>query len=179
MRQSSALLVSLLVFTLLGNSIWAEIPPKAYMEMQREAPEFVYIKVLHVKVEHEKARPLPATKLPDRDFDKVTIRAAVVKVKRSRTKLKKGQVIEIYYEADKAWNAPYNLSQIADGNMSAKRIIQPIRLLKKMKVYPAFLTLDAASTSVDEKHIPSYLPYAYGRSFEIVKSPNDLRSSFY
>jgi hypothetical protein len=179
MRLRSSRLVLLLVFTLLSHTVLAEISPQAYMQMQREAPEFVYIKVLNVKVEHEKVRPLPVTKLPDRDFDKVTIRAEVVRVKRSKTKLKNGQIIEIYYEADEAWNSPYNLSQIAGGNISAKKIIQPIKLLKKMKVYPAFLVLDAASTSIDEKGIVSYFPYAYGRSFEIVKSPTDLRSPFY
>lgn len=78
-----------------------ELPPEAYIAMQKKAPEFLRIRVLDVKTR--------IAKLHDRTDTFVELSAKVEKVMRSATKLKPGQKIAIRYtvtEHTPPWAGP-------------------------------------------------------------------------
>lgn len=68
-------------------SLGAELPPSAYEAMQREAPDVLRINVLTVT----------RADGPENDQEKVDILAEVLKVGRSASKLKVGDIITISY----------------------------------------------------------------------------------
>ena len=65
----------------------AELPPSAYEKMQSAAPEVLRVHVLRVDVEPTK----------DASTKEVTMLAAALKVGRSKTKIKEGDMITVKY----------------------------------------------------------------------------------
>src|SRR5687768_1994966 len=110
----------LLVYALMVTSVPAELPPSAYQERQRAAPEVLVIKVRSVSKRETKEEKWKRT-----DF---TIEAEVQKVHRSASKLTPGTVIEIRY-AQRHYDQP-----IAGPS--------EIPTLKEGQVCPAYLSGD-------------------------------------
>lgn len=118
-----------------SNAVRAELPPTAYKDMQKKAPESLVIKVLSVKTEEK--RGLKSDKIS------VVARARVERVNRTGSGLRKGAVIEIRYEHLRHKTLVTGPSQI--------------RILKKDETVPAFLK--KAGTG------EAYVPAAGGYSF--------------
>ena len=113
-----------------------EIAPEYYAEMQRNAPEYLGIRV--AKIRRGVGLRIIGAAVP------VTVVAEVVDVARTGTDVQAGQTIRIRYEhfrPRRGWAGP-----------------RPIPLLEKGRRYPAFLTW-----SEDES---AYVPAARGASFE-------------
>ncbi len=103
------------LFLFLPAFLFAEIELKYYQEDQSVAPEYIDIKVLKVKKEW-------CFFCPERE---IRVKAKVIAVHRSAAGLKIGDVIKIKYKLfkpPKKWTGP-----------------RPLPLLKKKKMYPAFL----------------------------------------
>lgn len=108
---------SALVFAFCVASAF-ELPPWAYKDMQKKAPEFVNIRVTGVKKS--------VKDLKDKIETSVTATAVVEKVIRSKRGLKPKQTITIRYvhtEHKEGWAGP-----------------SPVPLLKKGERVPAYLT---------------------------------------
>ena len=118
----------------------AELPPWAYENYQREAPEALVIKVLSVKARE--------TKGPNLERVEVEAEAQVERVVRSRTGLVAGKTIRIAYVRE------FVTSPGGVGPSS-------LPVLKEGEVCPAYLARSEGSAS--------YAPAARGYSFREVK----------
>ena len=101
----------LVVFTFHVQTVLAELPPWAYKEMQKKAPEYLTIEVLWVKTKAV------------RDGKEAETAARVAEVKRSKSGLQTGTVIRIHY---------VHVTKVLAGPSR-------IPILEKGKRYPAFL----------------------------------------
>ena len=119
-------------------SVFAELPPYVYRDMQAKSPERLTIRVKTVKTEErdEAERKLVA----------VTAEAEVVEVARTASGLKPGQTIRIRYT-----HAEYK-QPIAGPS--------EVPILREGETYPAFLSKN--------KEGDTYAPAAGGYSFEVV-----------
>ncbi|HZS06548.1 MAG TPA: hypothetical protein VFD58_17050 [Blastocatellia bacterium] len=109
-------LVALIATALIGSTqpSFAELPPYAYQQMQKAAPEYLEIEVRSVRTGRAS------------DGIEVEVEAAVTGVRRSASHLRQGAVIRIRYVHD-------TRHLIGPG---------PIPVLEKGKKYPAFLRRD-------------------------------------
>ena len=100
-----------------GTASFAALPPSAYQAWQKEAPEYLSIQVRSVKTTE--------TQKPDWVEVAVSLQAQVKQIRRSRSRLKAGDVITIRYERRThkgPWAGP-----------------APVPLLVKGQDYPAYL----------------------------------------
>lgn len=125
---------TLLVFIFLTLTLQAELPPSVYENYQKNASEILTISVEKVK-----------TSLISLSEKSVTVTAKVIRVERSVSKLKRGEVITIVYHSTfwkpMGWVGPSSIS-----------------VLEEEQTYKAFLKKS------DESDY--YLPAARGKSFE-------------
>lgn len=105
-----------------GSSVVAELPPMAYQEMQRTAPEALAIRVLSVKT--------VARKCPEGTNIAVTVVARVATVERSASDLRPGMRITIVYKHCRRDRAIFGASEVP--------------ILEKGKSCVAFLEQDGA-----------------------------------
>lgn len=113
-RLTSSFYISvalLMIFAVHTQTVFAELPPAAYREMQKQAPEYLEIKVISVKI------------VEVTDGVNVEIKAQVTAVNRSKSQLTSGAAIQINYM--------HNTKLLIGPS--------PIPILKKGKTYPAFL----------------------------------------
>ena len=100
-----------------GAVSFAALPPSAYKSWQKEAPEHLAVKVRSVKTSE--------TNKPNWVEVAVTVQVQVKQIHRSRSRLKIGDVIAIYYERRMfkgPWTGP-----------------APVPLLVQGQDYPAYL----------------------------------------
>ncbi|MEX2286093.1 MAG: hypothetical protein WD648_03325 [Planctomycetaceae bacterium] len=141
-RAAVGSLISLFAMTVAANEGRAELPPSAYAKMQKEAPEALTIEVREVKA--DRTRGQGVTKV------NVFARARVTAVERSKSNLKKGDIIFISYVHEKLDEPIPGPSQVP--------------ILKIGQQCPAFL--EKLGNKPKE-----YRPAAGGYSFEKVKEP--------
>lgn len=117
----------------IGPSVRAELPPGSYDRLRAVAPEALVIEVVNV-----------GRKLGDQGRTAVIMQAKVLTVERSKTGLKKGDIISIHYT---------RIEQLG--------VVGPrqVPLLEKGGIYPAFLQKG------DKDKV--YEPTAYGESFKM------------
>ena len=120
---------------LAGSDARAELPPGSYDKLRAKAEEALIIEVDSVKT-HER----------EPGWLDVVVTARVVRVERSKARLKKGGTVTVRYES-------------LDRTKLKKPVIGPraVPLLKKGEFYPAFLNVT--------KETKEYQPAAYGESF--------------
>jgi len=135
-------LITCIALAVAANDARAELPPSAYAKMQKAAPESLTIEVREVKA--DRTRGQGVTKVI------VFARARVTAVERSKTHLKKGDVLFISYVHEKLDEPIPGPSQVP--------------ILKIGQQCPAFLE------RLDQKP-KEYRPAAGGYSFEKVKEP--------
>jgi hypothetical protein len=123
----------------LSASVFAELPPYVYRDMQAKAPERLTIKVKSVKTEERDE--------PGRKLIAVTAEAEVVAVERTATELKPGRTISIRYTHTDYKQPIAGPSQVP--------------VLREGETRPAFLR--------KHKDAETYAPAAGGYSFEIVE----------
>ncbi len=102
-RPTACLLLLLAILSL----VRAELPPSVYEKMQSEAPEVLRVHVLRVDVQ-------PTS---DAAVHEVTMLAEAVKVGRSKTKLKPGDMLTIKYRVtthESGWVGPGEVPILKD-----------------------------------------------------------------
>lgn len=123
-----------LVSLLLTSNLYAELPPYVYENLQKNAPEALTITVTKVQ-----------TSLSSLTEKKVTVEARVLRVKHSRSGLKKGDSLTIVYYSvfwrPSGWVGPSSLP-----------------VLEEKHMYQAFLRKDERTNY--------YYPDARGKSFK-------------
>lgn len=133
--------LSILMYMLFMSNLYAELPPYVYENLQKKSPEALTIKVTKV------TSPSHLFNLFNL-FNKrreVTAEAKVLNVKISKSGLKAGDMITIFYTTitsrPSGWVGPSSLP-----------------ILEESEIYNAFLI-----KSVEENY---YIPSARGKSFE-------------
>lgn len=117
----------------------AELPPSVYKGRQEKAPESLVIRVLSVRTEESDEPQLIRLA--------VTLEARVERVNRSRSGLKRGDVIRIRYEHRRYREPRAGPSEVP--------------VLEKGRAYPAYLSKSGRGRE--------YAPAAGGYSFSEVK----------
>lgn len=125
----------LAAFLLAANVAFAELPPYVYIERQKKAPEALTIRVLSVRTRETDGEQFKTIA--------VTVRARVLKVQRTATKLRRNSEIEIQY-VHREHKVP-----IAGPS--------EVPILDRGREYPAFLVKDGKARS--------YSPAAGGWTF--------------
>lgn len=105
------------VATALVAPLRAELPPQVYMDLQKKAEE-----VMEIRADEVISKPKG---LLDRSSYTETVKATVIEVTRSRSGVKKGDVITIIYQRQ----------GLTDGRVGPS----PAPQLKQGAQYPAFL----------------------------------------
>jgi hypothetical protein len=109
--------LSFAVFFALATATQADLSPREYRRMQREAPEVLKIEVLEVR-----ERPIRER---EREFE-ISVEAKIRRIERSSARLRDGEVIKIVYTHHRRERALPGPGE------------PPI--LERGKGYPAFLT---------------------------------------
>lgn len=126
--------IPLLISILFTLNLHAELPPYIYENYQKNAPEALTISVKKVE-----------TSLISMSDKSVTITAKVIRIKRSQSKLKKGDSITIIYNSTfwkpSGWVGPSSLP-----------------VLEEKQIYKAFLRKGEKNNY--------YFPAAKGKSFK-------------
>jgi hypothetical protein len=112
------------VLTALGVTAQAEPPPSVYQKTQKNAPEYLRIKVTGLKTNEKQKGNVKSVH--------IVVEAKVVRVERSKSGLKQGGVIRIIYVR----------------TIRKKPFVGPsqVPILEKGKEYPAFLVRQEGKT---------------------------------
>jgi hypothetical protein len=137
--NSSKHFAAIILLLLNAASSFGELPPYVYKEQQEKADEALVIKVQSVETVE--------TKEPNEKQTAVTIVARVEKAERTKSGLKEGDNIRIFYTRR-------DRKQLIAGPSE-------LPILSKDKTYPAFLSQDGKNKD--------YVPAAGGRSFDRMK----------
>lgn len=133
--------LSILIYMLFISHLYAELPPYVYENLQKKSPEVLMIKATKV------TSPSNLFNLFNlfNHSREVTVEAKVLRVRTSKSGLKAGDIITIFYTTvtsrPSGWVGPSSLP-----------------ILKESEIYDAFLT-----KSVEGNY---YIPSARGQSFE-------------
>ena len=142
--------IAIAILLILASAVLADLSPDIYKDLQRKAPEVLSIQVSSVDVHRSFAKP---SGCPFFDFEvirKVNVEARVLRVVRSSTGVRPGDVIEIEYSSISRcsdWNGPRSM-----------------QLLRKGDLVYAFLSRRGRTASFD--------PAARGATFSGAMAPN-------
>jgi hypothetical protein len=104
---------------MIATAVLAELSPDVYRDLQRKAPEVLYIQVSSVDVHRRFAKP---SGCPFFDFEvirEVKVDARVLRVARSATGVRAGDVIEIEYSSISrcsGWSGPRSIQVLRNGD---------------------------------------------------------------
>jgi hypothetical protein len=116
MRKRCLTIAMSLIIATVGR---AELSPEVYKDLQRKAPEALYIQVSSVDVHRRFAKPAGC---PFFDFEvigEVKVVARVTRVVRSETGVRVGDVIEIEYSSISrcsGWSGPRSIEVLRNGD---------------------------------------------------------------
>jgi hypothetical protein len=135
--------IAVAIFLMISTAILADLSPDVYKDMQRKAPEALYIQVLSVHVHRRYAKPAGCGFFDFEVIREVKVEARVLRVVRSQSPVRARDVIEIEYSSINrcaSWDGPRSIRMLGDGD----------------RVY-AFLTRRGRT--------PSFEPAAQGATF--------------
>lgn len=102
-----------------ATAVLAELPPDVYKDMQRKAPEVLYIQVSSVHVHRTFAKPSGCAFFDFEVIREVKVDARVLRVVRSDTRAHPGDIIEIEYSPINrcsGWDGPRSIQMLASGD---------------------------------------------------------------
>jgi hypothetical protein len=135
-----------------------------YVELQQNAPEQLQIRITDVFIKRFNSQNtiLPVVKRglpPVLKEDVVDVKAVVTEVRRSKSGLKNGDPIKIYYITNKNYFV---------GNLENWEAINPL-LMEVNKEYKVFVKRVQVQNGTDTDDGYRYVPVAYSKSFAEVK----------
>jgi len=116
MRERCVVIAVLLT---IATSALAELPPDVYKDMQRKAPEVLYIQVSSVQVHRRFAKPSGCAFFDFEVIREVKVDARVLRVVRSQTRVHPGDIIEIEYSSISrcsGWDGPRSIQLLESGD---------------------------------------------------------------
>ena len=120
MMQSGERCIAIAILLILASAVLADLSPDVYKDLQRKAPEVFSIQVSSVDVHRSFAKP---SGCPFFDFEvirDVKVEARVLRVVRSGTGVRPGDVIEIEYSSISRcsdWNGPRSMQLLRKGDL--------------------------------------------------------------
>jgi hypothetical protein len=111
--------LAIAIFLMIATAVLAELSPDVYRDLQRKAPEVLYVQVSSVDVHRRFAKP---SGCPFFDFEvirDVKVDARVLRVARSATGVRAGDVIEIDYSSVSrcsGWSGPRSIQMLRNGD---------------------------------------------------------------
>jgi hypothetical protein len=117
--EMSFVRLAIAMFLMIATTVLAELPPDVYKDMQRKAPEVLYIQVLSVQIYRRFAKPSGCAFFDFEVIREVKVEAHVLRVVRSETRVHAGDVIEIEYSSISrcsGWDGPRSIRMLASGD---------------------------------------------------------------
>ena len=116
MRERSIAIAILLIVT---TAVLADLSPDVYKDLQRKAPEVLYIQVSSVNVHRRFAKPSSCSFFDFEVIREVKVEARVIRIVRSGTGIRAGDVIEIDYlsiSSCSGVNGPRSIPMLRNGD---------------------------------------------------------------
>jgi hypothetical protein len=117
MRKRS---IAIAIFLILATAVLADLSPDVYKALQRTAPEALSIQVLSVDIHRSFAKPPSCSFFDFEVIRNVKVEARVVRVARSETGVRPGDVIGIEYSSISRcsdWNGPRSIPLLRKGDL--------------------------------------------------------------
>jgi hypothetical protein len=111
--------LTIAILLMIAATVRAELPPDVYKDMQRKAPEVLYIQVSSVHVHRTFAKPSGCAFFDFEVIREVKVDARVLRVARSETRVHAGDIIEIEYSSISrcsGWDGPRSIQMLASGD---------------------------------------------------------------
>jgi hypothetical protein len=111
--------LAMAILPMMATAVLAELSPDVYRDLQRKASEVLYIQVSSVAVHRRFAKP---SGCPFFDFEvirEVRVEARVIRVARSESCVRAGDVIEIEYSSISrcsGWSGPRSIQMLRSGD---------------------------------------------------------------
>jgi hypothetical protein len=104
---------------LIATAVMAELSPEVYRDLQRKSPEVLYIQVSAVDVHRRFAKPSGCEFFDFEVIREVRVQARVLRVIRSESHVRAGDVIEIGYSSINrcsGWSGPRSVPMLRNGD---------------------------------------------------------------
>jgi hypothetical protein len=111
--------IAIAILLILATAVLADLSPDVYKELQRKAPEVLYIEVSAVDVHRSFAKPSGCSFFDFEVIREVKVEARVARTVRSETGIHPGEVIEIEYSSISRcsdWNGPRSIQLLRKGD---------------------------------------------------------------
>jgi hypothetical protein len=108
-----------IVILLIASGAFAELSPEVYKDLQRKSPEVLYTQVSAVDIHRRFAKPSSCEFFDFEVIRKVRVEARVLRVVRSESHVRAGDVIEIGYSSTNrcsGWSGPRSISMLRNGD---------------------------------------------------------------
>jgi hypothetical protein len=103
----------------IATVVLAELPPDVYKDLQRKAPEVLYIQGLSVQVHRTFAKPPGCAFFDFEVIREVRAESRVLRVVRSESRVHAGDLIAIEYSSISrcsGWDGPRSIQMLASGD---------------------------------------------------------------
>jgi hypothetical protein len=111
--------IAIAILLILATAVLADLSPDVYQDLQRKAPEVLYIQVSSVDLHRRFAKPSGCAFFDFEVIRNVKVEARVARVVRSQTGVHAGDVIEIEYSSIRRcsdWNGPRSMQLLREGD---------------------------------------------------------------
>jgi hypothetical protein len=111
--------IPIAILLIVATVLWADLSPVIYKDLQRKAPEVLYIQVSSVDVHRRFAKPSSCSFFDFEVIREVRVAARVLRVARSGTGVRAGDVIEIDYSSVSSCsgvNGPRSIPMLRNGD---------------------------------------------------------------
>lgn len=111
--------LAIAILPMIATAVLAELSPDVYKDLQRKAPEALYIQVSSVNVHRRFAKPSGCAFFDFEVIREVRVAARVLQVARSESRVRAGDVIEIEYSSISrcsGWSGPRSIQMLRSGD---------------------------------------------------------------
>jgi hypothetical protein len=108
-----------IVLLLIAATVVAELSPEVYRDLQRKSPEVLHIQVSAVDIHRRFAKPAGCEFFDFEVIREVRVEARVLRVVRSESRIRAGDVIAIAYSSINrcsGWSGPRSMTVLRNGD---------------------------------------------------------------
>lgn len=116
MRERS---IAIAILLILATAVRADLSPDVYKDLQRKAPEVLYIQVSSIDVHRSLAKPSGCSFFDFEVVREVKVKARVLRVTRSETGVRAGDIVDIEYSSVSRCsgvNGPRSIQMLRSGD---------------------------------------------------------------
>jgi hypothetical protein len=111
--------IAITIFLILATAVRADLSPDVYSDLQRKAPEVLYIQVSSVDIHRSFAKPSSCSFFDFVVIREVKVAARVLRLARSATGVRAGDLIKIEYSSVSrcsGMNGPRSIQMLRNGD---------------------------------------------------------------